>query len=276
MRAANWTPRRYSRSVDAQLFNTINTLGLTFLLALELRSHTFRALFRDRRRMQRNAAFLLVSIAVGVLLHRSLGFLSAHLPRLPLEAPLWLALPAVFLLGELLNWALHWAKHHSAFLWRLHCPHHKEDQFSPWLTVHTYGPETLLSGTVINAIILALGFDVLALEIYLLFYSLTNAYQHSSLPHSLGFLDKLVVNPAYHRHHHGGAQVNFGSTLTLWDVVFRTAHFPKSRHELVEPPAIDTTPEPFGFVAEMLYPLRPSQWVETRRERATARRAQRA
>lgn len=254
--------------MDAQLFNTLNALGLSLLLLLELRSQTFRSVFRDGRRMRRNLAFLLTSVAVGLLLHRSLGWLDAHVTTPDRSAPLWLQIAAVFLLGELLNWGLHWAKHKSAFLWRLHCPHHKEDQYTVWLTVHTYGPEILLSGTVMNGLLVAAGFDLFALELYLLFYSLTNAYQHSSLPHSLGILDWLIVNPAYHRHHHGGDQVNFGSTLTLWDVVFRTARFPKSRFEAVNPPPVATTPEPFGFVDEMIYPFAPSRWVTEAREPA--------
>jgi sterol desaturase/sphingolipid hydroxylase (fatty acid hydroxylase superfamily) len=250
--------------VDALVFNTVNAVGLTLLVGLELRSQTFREVLRDRRRMRRNLAFLLLSFAVGVLIHRSLGWLSLHVPQLSWRGPFWLQLAGVFLLGELLNWALHFAKHHSAFLWRLHCPHHKEDKFTVWLTVHTYGPEILLSGIAINAIILSLGFEVAAIDVYLLFYSLVNAYQHSSRPHSLGWLDRLIVSPAYHRHHHGGEQLNFGSTLTVWDLVFQTALLPRDRYEAVQPPSIDETPEPFGFVAELLYPWRPSRWVESR------------
>lgn len=249
--------------MDSHVFNALNASGLALLLVLEVRSRTFRKVLGDPRRMRRNLAFLLSSLIVGLLLHRSLAWLAPALPRLSLAAPLWLQIPAVFLLGELFNWALHYAKHHSAFLWRIHCPHHKEDHYSMWLTVHTYGPEVFLSGTVMNATLLMLGFDLFALEAYLLFYSLNNAYQHSALPLSLGFLDRLIVNPAYHRHHHGGDQVNFGSTLTVWDWVFRTVQFPRDRFEAVNPPLIEQTPEPFGFGEEMLYPLIPSRWVES-------------
>jgi sterol desaturase/sphingolipid hydroxylase (fatty acid hydroxylase superfamily) len=249
--------------VDSHVFNAINASGLALLLLLELRASTFQRVLRDSRRMRRNLAFFVSSLITGLLLHRSLAWLAPAVPHLGLRTPLWVQIPVVFLLGELFNWALHYAKHKNAFLWRIHCPHHKEDHYTIWLTVHTYGPEILLSGTLMNAALLALGFDLLALETYLLFYSLNNAYQHSALPHSLGVLDRLIVNPAYHRHHHGGDQVNFGSTLTLWDWVFRTAQFPKSRFEAVNPPLITQTPEPFGFTEEMLYPLVPARWVDS-------------
>jgi sterol desaturase/sphingolipid hydroxylase (fatty acid hydroxylase superfamily) len=249
--------------VDALVFNSVNALGLSLLLVLELRSSTFQRVLRDRRRMRRNVAFLFTSLGVGALLMHSASWLDVTLPKLHWTSSLWLQVPAVFALGELLNWSLHFAKHQTEFLWRIHCPHHKEDHYSVWLTVHTWAPETLFSGTLINATALMLGCDLLALEIYLLFYSLINTYQHSALPHSLGWLDRWIVSPAYHRHHHGGAQVNFGSTLTVFDRLFGTAKFPRDRYEAVDPPRIDQTPEPFGYVEEMLYPVRPSRWVKS-------------
>jgi sterol desaturase/sphingolipid hydroxylase (fatty acid hydroxylase superfamily) len=244
------------------VFTLINALGIGTILLLELRSSVFRRVFFDRRRMRRNLAFLIASLGAALLMHRIATYFLPVLPKLHWHAPLWLQLPSVFLLAELFNWVLHWAKHENSYFWRFHCQHHKEDQYSPWLTTHTYAPEVLLSGTIISAIVLCCGFSKLALDSYLLFYSIANVYQHSSLPHSLGFLDKLVVNPAYHRHHHSGERVNFGSTLTVWDCVFRSVRWPEHRRALVNPPPIEKTPEPFGFVDEMLYPLKPSRWVE--------------
>jgi len=250
--------------VNATWFNTLNALGITILLLWELRSSVFRRVLRDPKRMRRNLAFLALNVSVALVLHQSTSLLASSLPRLQWTAPLWLQLPLVFLLTELMNWALHKAKHEYDFLWRLHCQHHREDHYSPWLITHTYGPEVLVSGTVMAAMILGLGFSKLALDCYLLFYSLVNLYQHSGLPHSLGALDRLIINPAFHRQHHSGAQVNFGSTLTVWDWVFRSARWPSSRRDLPNPPPLHSQPEPFGFIAEMLYPLRPSRWVSSR------------
>lgn len=250
--------------MNATWFNTLNALGISILVLWELQSPVFRRVLRDPRRMRRNVAFLALNVSVALLLHQSTSYLSYHLPRLTWSAPLWLQLPLVFLLAELMNWVLHWAKHESNFLWRIHCQHHREDQYSVWLITHTYGPEVLVSGTVMATVILGLGFSKLALDCYLLFYSIVNLYQHSGLPHSLGWLDRLIINPAFHRQHHSGAQANFGSTLTIWDWVFRTARWPSSRRDLPNPPPLEQAPEPFGFVAEMLYPLLPSRWVDSR------------
>ncbi|MET0388161.1 MAG: sterol desaturase family protein [Polyangiales bacterium] len=249
--------------MDPSLFTTLNLLGITTLLLLELRAPVFRKVWRDPKRMRRNLAYLVAAFGTALLLHRVTAFLPSLLPKWSWQAPLWLQLPLVFLLAEYMNWVLHWAKHENGYFWRFHCQHHKEDHYSPWLITHTYAPEVVLSGSVMAVVVLGLGFSKLALDIYLLFYSLVNLYQHSALPHSLGILDKLIINPAYHRQHHSGERVNFGSTLTVWDQIFRTAKWPTSRFDAVNPPPIDETPEPFGFVDEMLYPLKPSRWVET-------------
>jgi sterol desaturase/sphingolipid hydroxylase (fatty acid hydroxylase superfamily) len=257
--------------LDHSLFTTINWIGISILLLWELQSSVFRKVLRDGRRMRRNLAFFAASFTAAWLLHRASGVLAGVMPHWSWHLPLWAELPLVFLLAEYLNWALHWAKHENSYLWRFHCQHHKEDHFSVWLVVHTYAPEVFVSGTVIAAVVLGCGFSKLALDCYLLFYSLVNLYQHSSLPHSLGLLDKWIINPAYHRQHHAGDRVNFGSTLTVWDRVFQTAKWPLSRHDAANPPPVEQTPEPFGFVDEMLYPLKPSRWVENRAPLAAKR-----
>jgi sterol desaturase/sphingolipid hydroxylase (fatty acid hydroxylase superfamily) len=249
--------------LDHALFNILNVTGIVLLLVLESRSSVFRRTFTDRPRLRRNFAYLVTSASVAWLLHYTLGALGPITPKLSWHPPLWIQIPAVFALAELFNWVLHWAKHQNSFLWRLHCQHHRDDQYTVWLTAHTYAPEVFVSGTIMGAFLIACGFEGLAMDVYLLFYSWVNLYQHSAQPHSLGFLDKLIVNPAYHRHHHGGAQVNYGSTLSLWDWVFGTVVWPRDRHVAINPPPIAQSAEPFGFVAEMLYPLRPSRWVDT-------------
>jgi len=247
------------------LFNLLNAAGIALLLLLETRSRVFRQVFSDRTRMRRNLAFLASSAGVALLLHFAVSHLNPVLPKLEWHAPLWVQIPAVFAIAELFNWVLHWAKHKNAFLWRIHCQHHRDDRYTVWLTTHTYAPEVLLSGLVLGSFLISCGFSKLALDVYLLFYSLVNLYQHSALPYSLGPLDRFIINPAYHRHHHGGAQVNFGSTLSLWDWVFGTVAWPSDRHVAIDPPPVEQSPEPFGFVAEMLYPWRPSRWVDSRR-----------
>jgi sterol desaturase/sphingolipid hydroxylase (fatty acid hydroxylase superfamily) len=244
------------------------SLCLGALFALELRDPGFRAASfgRDRARRRRNHAFLAAAIGVAVLLRGVEPVLRAALGRGP-WAPdgVWggaLEIGACFLLAELVGWALHFAKHRGAYLWRFHFQHHQETRFDVWMVTHTHGLETLVSGTILLALLVSAGFSERAVEAYVLFYALANTWQHSSRHLSLGPLDQLVISPAYHRRHHevterGETAVNFGITLTVWDRVFGTARFPARRGPADAPVGIPAGPEPYGFWREMTWFLAP-------------------
>lgn len=248
--------------MDPVVYTLVAAGGLLLFIGLELRAEGFRSSsFFDRRRVWRNWSFLLgalVAITVVRLVSDALG---ATLPRpVRWQGPFAVEVVACFLMAELLNWVVHWAKHRHPFLWRFHFQHHRESRYSIWLVTHTHPLEVCVTGTIMSVVLVLSGFSPEAMQTYLLFYSLANTYQHSTFDYSLGPLDWLIVNPAYHRHHHAiGRQGNYGSTLTVWDVVFGTAVFPASRKA---DPALryGLEPgggEPFGFTEELAWFLEP-------------------
>ena len=122
--------------------------------------------------------------------------------------------------------------------------------------------EVLISGSFMGICMASIGFSQQAVNIYFLFYSLANTYQHCNKNLSLGILDYIIVSPRYHRIHHSKSyRANYGSTLTFWDIAFGTAIFPK-RHEVVTDIGITSHGEPFGFVEEMLYFLKPLEGIK--------------
>lgn len=230
------------------------------LLALELTNADFRAALRrpsDRRR--RNVAYLFAALAVGALLPK-IGAAARLVvpPQIDWGTNRVVEVALCFAIAELLGYGLHYVKHASAPLWRFHFQHHRETRYDLWLVTHTHGFEVLISGSLSAVVLAALGFSPFALDAYLLFYAVANTYQHSSHDYSLGWLDKLIVNPSYHRLHHAvGTRANYGNTLTLWDVVFRTAQWPLSRRAPDVVIGIEAGPEPWGFWDEMRYPFSP-------------------
>lgn len=237
------------------LFNLILLGGLGLLLGLELRSARFRAAsLKKSRRMIRNWSFFGGAFLSASLLRVLSTWLRGYIEPLSLQRPLAVDLVLCFLAAELIGYGLHWIKHVHGWLWRFHFSHHRETEYDPWLTAHTHGLEVVVSGTMMSGLLILLGFSPLSMQVYFLFYSLANTYQHSSFDYSLGWLDKVIVNPSYHRLHHAvGSAVNYGNTLTVWDVVFRTAAWPKSRRAPDVPLGIGDGPEPYGFVAEMTW-----------------------
>jgi sterol desaturase/sphingolipid hydroxylase (fatty acid hydroxylase superfamily) len=228
---------------------------LAALFAYEFRNRDFlQSWFRNKTRLRRNLSFAAASMLVMVLLKAANTLLQG------VFAPQWLRLwfPVegllCFLIAEFLGWLLHFVKHKNSFLWNFHFQHHRETQYNLWLTAHTHGLEVLVAGIITAAALLLLGFSVMAIEFYLAFYALMKFFQHSAHSYSLGILDKVFITPAYHRlHHEVNSRCNYGITLTLFDLVFRTAKWPVASPSVLK---LGTSPDsglPYGFWKEMIY-----------------------
>jgi sterol desaturase/sphingolipid hydroxylase (fatty acid hydroxylase superfamily) len=251
---------------------SVSAVCLVVFVALDARDAGFRSSWTsDRARLRRNAAFLVSNLVTIVVLNAVTRALAPVLPR----AFTWQSTGAVdvvvevaacILVAELVNWLSHWAKHKQAWLWRFHLQHHVETRYSVNLTLHTHGVEVVVTGALMSSLLVVLGFSRFAVDAFTVVYFCANLYKHCSARMSLGPLDALLVGPAYHRLHHaraadmGGWHGNYGSVLTVFDVLFGTARFPE-RHELddvyARTPGVDGD-EPFGFVDEMLAPFVPA------------------
>jgi sterol desaturase/sphingolipid hydroxylase (fatty acid hydroxylase superfamily) len=235
--------------------------GIGLLVLAELRSERFRKGAYDKAnpaRPRRNWAFLVAALIAGNTVQLiAAGLRDAVVPSVDWSGHVFLELLACFLVAELFGWAAHYLKHTYGALWNFHFQHHRETHFNVWMVTHTHALEVLFSGSLMMALLVVLGFSAPVMQAYLLFYSLANTYQHSSFDLSLGWIDKVIVSPAYHRYHHAvGSQVNYGNTLTVWDVVFRTARVPVGAAAPDVEIGLGQGPEPYGFWSEMTWCLR--------------------
>ena len=235
--------------------------GLSLLVLLELRDVGFRrGLSAGGDRLRRNLAFLGATVVVMGCVRGVDALIREHaVPVVQWNGHLVLQLIVCFLLAELVGWLLHWVKHVNGYLWRFHFQHHREEQFDIWLTSHTHGLEVVISGALIAVLLGLAGFAPIVTETYLVVYSLVKTFQHSANLYSLGPLDWIVVGPAYHRiHHEVGSRWNYAVTITLYDVLFRTARWPARRGaEPLKPVGVAPgDPLPFGFWREMTFFLK--------------------
>jgi sterol desaturase/sphingolipid hydroxylase (fatty acid hydroxylase superfamily) len=232
-------------------------------LALDARDRGFRdGLWRDRARARRNLAYAIANVITMIVLASATRAVKPFVPvfvswdHAPGGVGGALEIAVCILVAEWVNWVAHWAKHRVPFLWRFHLQHHVETNYNTQLTIHTHGLEVVFTGVVMSSLLVALGFSQVAVDVFTLSYFVANLYKHCSAKLSLGPLDWILVSPAYHRVHHGKHEEgNYGSVLTFWDVIFRTAKWvPRERAFSLE---LGTRGgEPFGFVAEMLAFLR--------------------
>ncbi len=247
--------------MDAGVFYAISGGLLLLLVLLELRIRSFRqAFWADRKRAFRNYGYLAASMATLVLIRQTTPFFSEYLPQLfDLKNHFVIDLVGAFMVAELLNYILHYVKHHHPWLWRFHFQHHRETKYNVWMTAHVHAGEVFLSGCIMAVILTAIGFTPQATQIYFLFYSAVNTYQHTGRDVSLGFLDRIIVGPRYHRLHHAiKMKGNFGSTLVFWDIIFGTAHWPE-QHKTRLKVGIRENGEPWGFWKEMTWFLKPAK-----------------
>ena len=226
-------------------------------IALDLRDATFRASWTsDRARLRRNGAFFVSNLVTIALLHAITRELAPQLPRVFAWTPGVVEVIACLLVAELVNWVSHWVKHEHPWLWQFHMQHHVETRYSVNLTLHTHGVEVVFTGVLMASLLVVLGFSRFAVDVFTVTYFVTNLYKHCGARMSLGPLDWIVVGPAYHRFHHArGHHGNYGSVLTVFDVLFRTARFPKPSDDVYALPLGTEGDEPFGYVDEMLAPL---------------------
>lgn len=252
--------------MSAVILVSVSLCATVAFVLLELRDPQFRdAWGSDLRRLRRNLSFLAANLVTMAILQLCTRTLERMVPRLwdwgGAHAPLWLAgaeVVACLIVAELINWVSHWLKHRHPWLWRFHLQHHVETRYNVSLTVHTHGLEVVVTGCAMATVLMLCGFSRFAVDAFALVYYVTNLYKHTSAPLSLGGLDRFVVSPHYHRLHHAvGHDGNFGSVLTLFDVVFGTARYPApGDFEAVRAlPLGVATPEPFGFWDEMRAPF---------------------
>ncbi len=143
--------------------------------------------------------------------------------------PLWLAVPAAFLLLDLLIWGQHVVMHHVPALWRLHRMHHSDTHLDASTGLRFHPLEILLSTLIKIVAVIALGAPALAVIAFEIALNATSLFTHANIrlpDRTESLLRRLIITPALHRIHHSvipqETNSNFGFTLSLWDRAFGT------------------------------------------------------
>lgn len=181
-------------------------------------------------------------------------------------APLAVQFAVYFLLQDFIEWCVHNALHRVPWLWEFHKLHHSIEELD-WIgNFRFHWMEILFYKSAKWIPLLALGVDPRVILWIAIATTVIGDLNHSNLNISWGPLRFLINSPRMHVWHHAmelprehPSGVNFGTSLSLWDWLFRTAHWPD---EAVSPsqqperlgfPGIENYPR--GAVARFLYPL---------------------
>ncbi len=186
-----------------------------------------------------------VAVKVVLLMSKWLGAPPAW-PLGPLATTLsYTAL--LFIASDATRYLLHRAMHAAPWLWRFHQVHHSAEVMTPITLYRTHPVEGLLvalrgvlvTGFVAGVFAWGTGGQAVALEVLgvnAVAFALNLAgsnLRHSHLWISFGPLEWLVMSPAQHQLHHaietGGHDVNYGSFLSVWDLIGRSLVRAKTR-----------------------------------------------
>jgi len=165
------------------------------------------------------------------------------LPRLTLEslAP-WFSLHPLaeflvyLLLFDLLGYWVHRAQHGFNWWWELHAVHHSQQSMTVWTESRNHFLDDLINALIIALVARAIGTPG-SQFIWLVFVGrLIESLSHANVRFGYGPAKRLIVDPLFHRWHHGvgighegrSRGVNFGVMLPLWDMLFRTARFDRA------------------------------------------------
>lgn len=172
-----------------------------------------------------------------------------HFPNYSYETFVFLV---AFLVYDFFAWFGHYLLHKNKFLWCFHKVHHYPKQLTLLAGVRHHPIDGFFLG-VLPTLMMAFSIGILTtysldysspsslLENNNVFYillislpSLLSFLNHSGLPVTYGrFLGKVFISPMAHMIHHSSIVINknMGSTLSVWDVIFKTYHEAKDTKE---------------------------------------------
>jgi lathosterol oxidase len=145
------------------------------------------------------------------------------------DLPLPLQFVGILVIADLVQYWVHVACHRVSWLWRFHAIHHSATQMD-WLAgSRLHIVDALLTRAVVYAAIAALGFDLRAIGIYLVFVAAQATFVHANVAWRLHWLEPFLVTPRFHHWHHAVApqDVNFAVHLPWLDRLFGTHHLPR-------------------------------------------------
>jgi sterol desaturase/sphingolipid hydroxylase (fatty acid hydroxylase superfamily) len=218
------------------------------LFALHKEQKIFRKGWRtDALYLLLNGIF--IGTGINLILFCIVYVSSTLLPRTMTDwvgnLPIWLQLPVMLILADLLFYAVHRLFHEVPMLWKFHAVHHSSEQLD-WLAAYRVHPLDQICTKGASLIpVLTLGFSTESMAVFFLIYHWQSIFVHSNTRFRFGFLEHLVATPRFHHWHHANEMAaydkNYASQLPVIDAVFGTLHMPDAMpsaygtHEILPP-----------------------------------------
>lgn len=166
---------------------------------------------------------------------------------------------------DFVYYMIHRLQHSIPWWWALHSLHHSQRQLSCWSNDRDHYLDDLLESLIVAAVSLLIGVSPTDYALLVLSGELLQNLAHTNTRLRFGpVLEKLLVDPHYHRLHHMRVDpdrpqlhaCNYSVIFPIWDIVFGTALFGEAlRPTGVGDPMVDADNRQ-GIVGQQLGTLR--------------------
>jgi sterol desaturase/sphingolipid hydroxylase (fatty acid hydroxylase superfamily) len=141
---------------------------------------------------------------------------------------------------DFVDYLYHRASHVFNWWWQLHALHHSQTVMTAWSDNRNHILDDIMRAVVMSFVALMFGVSPGQFILLIALSEFIQSWQHANIKTHLGPAKYLLVSPMFHRMHHavgygheakgkpgvlGGC--NFGVLFPWWDMLFRTAIFPK-------------------------------------------------
>ncbi|MDE3072916.1 MAG: sterol desaturase family protein [Pseudomonadota bacterium] len=172
---------------------------------------------------------------------------------------------AYYAIYDFVYYVVHRLQHSIPWWWALHSLHHSQRRLSCWSNDRDHYLDDLLEALIVAAVSLLIGVSPTDYALLVLSGELLQNLDHANVRLRFGpVLEKLLVDPLYHRLHHMRVDTdrprlhacNYAFIFPLWDILFGTALFGEpARPTGVGDPMVDAD-NGRGIVAQQLLTLR--------------------
>jgi sterol desaturase/sphingolipid hydroxylase (fatty acid hydroxylase superfamily) len=158
-----------------------------------------------------------------------------------------------FAIFDLTQYVIHRLQHALPWWWALHSLHHSQRQVNCWTDDRNHMLDDVLEAVFLGIVGLIVGVPAGQYAVLILMGRLIENFSHANVRIRFGpVIDKLLVDPLFHRLHHMRADprdavnynCNFALVLPIWEIAFRTALYGEEPRPCgVDDPDIDADNE---------------------------------
>jgi sterol desaturase/sphingolipid hydroxylase (fatty acid hydroxylase superfamily) len=165
----------------------------------------------------------------------------------------------VGIIGDFFYYWFHRLQHKNRFLWQFHAVHHSLREMNAFNSNHHFTEEIFR----IPFVMLPFGLLVSMSAgdtpmIIATTFGMHGIFIHSSTRFNLGVGNRIIADNRFHRIHHSLDRrhwgKNYGSSSSIWDVLFKTAYFPNA-DEPMPKTGLKGVPEPQNVHAFLFSPF---------------------